>query len=278
MKKEISEFDIFEFLSITRINYKRHIVYSGVGAMILFLYSLSITPMFKVSMDVIPSAKQDFSQNISSALLGGPISEKPKQMIIFESVIGSNEMSNAILNNPEILKELEDVIKLDHSGSFLGKIKNALLYQGQVYQSPQRKLNSFISGFINVGLKEHGVYQISTNSSNPKRDKEILRTLILKADQIAREKEIIKSRNKVEYLRKKIQSTSVNEYQLSLINILAEEEKGLLVAEVNTPYSFDVIQELSFSPKPYSPNVVFLVFVGIFFGISISIIRDYISS
>jgi hypothetical protein len=57
---------------------------------------------------------------------------------------------------------------------------------------------------------------------------------------------------------------------------LAEEEKGLLVAEVNTPYSFDIIQEVKFSSKPYSPNVMFLIIMGAFFGLSISILRDYI--
>lgn len=277
MKKEISEFDIIEFLAIAKKNIKRHFIYSCLGGSLLLIYSFTMTPMFIVSMDVMPSAKQNFSQSLPVSFISGVSSEKPKEMIIFDSIIGSNEMSSAVLNDPAIIEKLNGVINLETSGSLLGKIKNAILYQGQVYQSSQRKLNAFISNFVKTELKGNGVYKISTNSSNPTRDIEILQVLVMKADQMAREKEINKARNKVNYLKKKIQSTPVNEYQLTLINLLAEEEKGLLIAEVNTPYSFDIIQNIKFNPKPYSPNVIFLIFVGIFFGFSISIIRDYIT-
>lgn len=275
MKKEISEFDIFKFLETARIDFKRHIIASLVGGLILFIYSLTLTPMFKISMDVMPADQPSFTQSIAPSFLGIQ-DNQAKEMIIFETIMGSSEMSDVLLSDPIAISQLDKVVNLDTSSSFLGSIKNIILYKGQVFQSPLKKLSAFVSGFARIEPLGNGVYRISSDSSNPQRDAKVLRMLVMSADQIARKREIVRSTKKVEYLKKKIQSTSVNEYQESLIQILAEEEKSLLVAEVNTPYSFDILQDVAFGNKPFSPNVIFLIFTGIFIGMSASILWSFI--
>jgi hypothetical protein len=115
----------------------------------------------------------------------------------------------------------------------------------------------FLSGAI-VIRKETGApfTTVSTRSGDPEFALWLLDTVYREADSFVREVDLRATRQRKEYLEGQILETTVLEFRDMFVELLANEERRLMLTQTDLPYAAQVIEKAFVSSQPTSPNLV----------------------
>lgn len=117
--------------------------------------------------------------------------------------------------------------------------------------------------------KDNGVYIISLHDPSPKRAEIILQRLFDGAEAILRSKAKEKSEARLQYLRAKLSETNVIEHQRVLQGLLAQEERKMMLINLNEGVAVELLSPPRASALPNKPKLTLMLVLGIVFGLGV---------
>ena len=101
---------------------------------------------------------------------------------------------------------------------------------------------------------------------------EFMTAVYNEAENIMREAEIKRVSTQLDYIRERLEQTTIADYRLSMLQILAEQEKRMMVLKADLPYVAEIIDLPVVSNHRTRLNPVMKLVVGLVGGIMIGIV------
>ncbi|MGR5094944.1 Wzz/FepE/Etk N-terminal domain-containing protein [Vibrio maritimus] len=142
----------------------------------------------------------------------------------------------------------------------------------------QEAYKVFISEIFSVSQdKESGLYTVSVEHFSPFLAQQWTTWLVEDINKVMRERVIAESSQNLEYLTKQLNKTSVAEMRSAFYQIVEEQTKSLMLAEVQEEFIFKVLDpavvpELKSGPKRALISILGTIF-GVMLGVAIVVIR-----
>lgn len=129
--------------------------------------------------------------------------------------------------------------------------------------------------------KKTGLITIAFTSLSPEKAQQWLDWIVADINDYLREKDSAESRRSIEYLQKQLQQTSVAEMQKVFYQLIEQQTKTAMLAEVRQEYAFSIIDAPTVpEEKVWPKRALMVLFVGFLFGLISSfivIVRSRIS-
>ncbi len=130
-------------------------------------------------------------------------------------------------------------------------------------------LAAYIKGSVATDYLEDNplVYEIVIQH----RDRDFALTLLarvyIEAEAFLRAQEVGRAQGQLEYVRDQLARTTVSDYRLSLIQVLAEQETKMMELQADLPLVGEVIEPPTVSDQPTKPAVIFYLILGVIAGL-----------
>ncbi|EGR1167489.1 TPA: Wzz/FepE/Etk N-terminal domain-containing protein [Vibrio parahaemolyticus] len=125
--------------------------------------------------------------------------------------------------------------------------------------------------------KESSLYIISVNYYSPYIAQQWVNWLVEDINKVMRERAIAEASQNLAYLNTQLQKTAVSKMQMTFYNLIEEQTKSLMLAEVQDEFVFKVVDPAVVPEIKSTPNRLILVLVpGILGGIIVTIILSVI--
>ncbi len=98
------------------------------------------------------------------------------------------------------------------------------------------------------------LFVISLEDKDPQFALDVLRAVYNEADAYVRTERARQVRDQLDYIRARLRSVTVGEYRQTLLAIISQKERELMILEANLPFAVEVIDPISVSAKPTSPR------------------------
>ncbi|PNH80314.1 Wzz/FepE/Etk N-terminal domain-containing protein [Vibrio diazotrophicus] len=147
-----------------------------------------------------------------------------------------------------------------------------------VIPSSQEVYDVFIKNILSVSnRKDTGLYTVSVSFYSPYMSQQWATWLVEDINQVMRDRSIAETRQNLDYLNKQLQKTSVADMQSSFFELIEEQTKILMLAEVQNEFVFKVVDpaivpELKDRPKRAMICILGSL-LGCMLGVAIVLIR-----
>lgn len=126
------------------------------------------------------------------------------------------------------------------------------------------ELYEYYRDVLDIRELESGLISISFEHISPVLAAKWTEAIIVDINMFMRDREILKVRNNIQYLTEQAETTSNAEVKSSIYNLIQEQYKDLMLAEVNEDFVFNIVDpavvpELKESPKRALIFVILLV-------------------
>lgn len=105
-------------------------------------------------------------------------------------------------------------------------------------------------------------------NDDPQFAKWILDLVFEEADGLLKESELLRTEAKLDYLRRRIGETTVLDYRQTLLQLLSNEEKRMMLLASDLPYAVQVVQPIVVPDKPFRPSIARSAIAGAAAGIA----------
>lgn len=131
-----------------------------------------------------------------------------------------------------------------------------------------RRLAAFLSSQLVIERdSKTPVVRIALDDSKPAFAERLLMAVGKATDGVVRRAALARSRSYAEYLERKLPTVTVAEQRASLVEVLGEQEKSLMMANSSTPYAAIVVSGPTTSPLPTKPNGLAIIAAGALLGL-----------
>ncbi|MGJ8686233.1 MAG: GNVR domain-containing protein, partial [Spongiibacteraceae bacterium] len=112
-----------------------------------------------------------------------------------------------------------------------------------------------------------GMVKVSLELMSPNAAQQWLQWLIEDVNQAMRERDIAEARGSIEYLQKQLQETSIAEMKQIFYELIEEQTKAMMLAEVQQEYVLKVIDPAVVPQRKVSPRRSLIIVAGALLGI-----------
>jgi uncharacterized protein involved in exopolysaccharide biosynthesis len=113
---------------------------------------------------------------------------------------------------------------------------------------------------------------IEMESPNPQLAVKLMLAAHTEANQVLSDQVAARAREQVRYLEGKLATTSVSDYRATLLALLSQQEKTVMLTQTNTSYAADILSPPIVWPTPVSPRPVLSLFVAALVGTLIGLL------
>ncbi|MCF2917986.1 Wzz/FepE/Etk N-terminal domain-containing protein [Pseudoalteromonas sp. ACER1] len=244
------------------------------------------------------------SQSNSGSALGNMSSQLGGLAALAGVELGGSEQDQASLA-VQILKSREFVSYFIKKYDLLVPIMaaegwsletNELLYDSEIYNvnedkwlrepsglvgakpSLQEAYEVFMEKYFYISLdKENGSYTISVEHYSPYIAKEWVELLNYEINEVMRERAKQESKENLNYLNSQLDKTRVVEMRNTFYELIKEQTRSLMLAEVQKDYVFKVIDPPVVPEKKVKPSRALLAIAGLILGLTIGLMIVFIS-
>lgn len=135
------------------------------------------------------------------------------------------------------------------------------------------RLSEYLSD--NVGIRDFGdagMKTISFDHKDPAFAVEVLQKIYKAADNELKVDALIRTRQYVVYLEKRLLSASVAEHRQALSQLLVDQERNQMLMEADLPFAARVVSDATVSDQPTKPKVVVTLIVALLIGILVGVL------
>ena len=111
-----------------------------------------------------------------------------------------------------------------------------------------------------------GMRRIVYRHEDPAFAVQLLRWMHEEADGLIREEAQDRTTRQIKYIEEKLATVFVAEHRLSLTQLLSEQEKQMMMIQVDLPFAARMIEPPTVSDRPTSPNPIINIALGIIGG------------
>ena len=101
-----------------------------------------------------------------------------------------------------------------------------------------------------------GMRRIAFRHKDPEFAAQFLRWLHEEADGLIREEAQERTTRQIQYIEEKLATVFVAEHRMSLTQLLSDQEKQMMMIQVDLPYAARIIEPPIVSDRPTSPKVI----------------------
>jgi LPS O-antigen subunit length determinant protein (WzzB/FepE family) len=291
LEQEDKEIDFFELLSIIW-NEKIIMIASMAFALIVCIIYIHSSPrIYEIELMLSPSLennKTNNSLNLSSLTFlagvdtGGFSGNNDVQ--IFEALLTSEELSQRLLKNDNLVKKIYPSEWDQTSGMWKDPRdefkKNAiqfikLILTGDQYKSYTPPNAARISTYLKKNVKiaknkSSLILSLSIKVEDSEFGKELLETMTNETNKIMKESYQKRGYLYIDYYKTKIESTTSLQHRQVLIDLLSVEEQKIMLSEKDDSFIFRTVTDpessLNYiSPNPFS-SILLSILIGFIFG------------
>ncbi|MCF2850100.1 GNVR domain-containing protein, partial [Pseudoalteromonas sp. PAST1] len=144
--------------------------------------------------------------------------------------------------------------------------------------SLQEAYEVFMEKYFYISLdKENGSYTISVEHYSPYIAKEWVELLNYEINEVMRERAKQESKENLNYLNSQLDKTRVVEMRNTFYELIKEQTRSLMLAEVQKDYVFKVIDPPVVPEKKVKPSRALLAIAGLILGLTIGLMIVFIS-
>lgn len=267
------------------------IILTSLIAVLTMVYALSLPDKFKAEVLIIP-------QNSSG---GSDITSMANQLGGLASFAGLNLSGGAddTLINIERIKSKEFIYKLVTkynmkiplvAGKEWNKVTNKLIINDKIYDvnssawirpaEPNKSViptnfeayERFIENLEINQDKVNGTIKIQFEFLSPVIAKEWVDAIVIEINESLRQEKIRESKVSIAYLEKQLLKTNVAEMKNVFYNLIQEQSKAMLLAEVQLDYAFKIIDSAVIPETKSGPRRATICIIGTIIGGFISLL------
>ncbi len=246
---------------------------------ISFFYVLNQSNIYRATVLVVSSQDSHgpgFS-HIAGQLGGfaniagfGIKSDGDAEITLALEILSSRKFSMQFLTKHNLLPELLAVKGWDED-------KKRLVYDALMYDDMQDEWRNiegaskwfssyeihkkYLRAVSYVRNKSTGFVSISVEHLSPDVAKKWLDLIIPEINSVLREKELVEAKKSIEYLEVQLSKTSVADMQSVFYQLIEEQQKKAMLAEIKYDYVFSVIDPPNRPEKVYRPNKPLLLLI-----------------
>jgi uncharacterized protein involved in exopolysaccharide biosynthesis len=113
---------------------------------------------------------------------------------------------------------------------------------------------------------------LTYRKDDPQFAKWFLEMVFEEADALLKERELLRTSAKLDYLRRRIQETTILDHRQALVQLLSNEEKRMMLLSSDLPYAVQVVQPLSVPDKAFRPSIARTALAGAAAGIALGLL------
>ncbi len=135
------------------------------------------------------------------------------------------------------------------------------------------RVNAALSAMIKIKAIGDGMIQeISIDMKNPESASAILNAVVLAADETLREREAARLKASIDYWQNLLSRAASLENRNALIDNIQDAEKRAVFANVDLPFSIDILDPVVTPVTPSGPRGMLVVLGGFMVGVMISLL------
>ena len=129
-----------------------------------------------------------------------------------------------------------------------------------------------LKGYLEANLSvqsgdETSLYTISLQHTRPEIARELLAKLNTVTDEVLRERALQRTQRYIAYVQQKLPETNLAAHRDSLTQLLVEQERNLMMAQIDGPYAADIFDPITVSAEPVSPNLKAVLAASVVLGL-----------
>ena len=124
--------------------------------------------------------------------------------------------------------------------------------------------------------KQSGILTLSINSQSPQAAQQWAEWLLADINEHMREKDVREAQNRIDYLRQKLQETSITGMQQVFYQLIESETRTVMLANANDEYVFETIDPAIAPEIPSGPKRAFICIVITLTGGLLSVLIVFI--
>lgn len=278
----MQEFSIATLLTRVRDGWRTPIAFAIIFAVFTLITLAGSRPVYRVTMLIVPAPSDQGAQSIMpntgalSSLLG----------------LGSGGDVNfmryqKLLSSPVVAQRLQDkygMLQYVFAGSWDAKHKTWIrhytirdymlgwllrLANVPTWAPPDiTALAHYLeSQLVIMPATTSDIVTVSMDSGDVEFAKHVMLTTHEQANRVLRDQIARRARLQVAYLESKLAQTSVEDYRATLLAMLGNQQKMLMLAQTDASYAAEILSPPMASPTPIAPRPVLSLFVAILVGI-----------
>ena len=192
----------------------------------------------------------------------------------FGKQLTSVSTAGALKDHPGLVESLMDLRwndekKIWESDSFVTPVKAALGLDTSVDTGPQA-----IAEFLRRNLgqeqdRDSPITTLSLDAADPEVARQTLAYLHQYSDDQIKQAIYQQTQSKLEYLQRRLQSVTVNDYRQTLIGLILDQEKILMLIQPNLPFAAEALERPEVLTQPSSPKKGRILAVAVLLGLVI---------
>jgi len=145
--------------------------------------------------------------------------------------------------------------------------------KGQTAQPSSWELFEEFKDRVSVSQsKDSGLVSISVEYYSPILAKQWSDKLVESVNKHIQEQDRLEATKSIEYLNRKISEISNTDMQTVFYQLIEEQTKTLMLAEVSDEYVFKTVSEAKVAEEQFKPHRLIVVFIGLVLGVCIALI------
>lgn len=278
---------IEDVLAQLALNKKMIALIVGVSLFLSAFYLVMATPKYRSEMVVGPPR---VTENINplgglSALVGGLSggSSSP-EFYLFEEMLSSRRLADQLARDDELMHVIfkdywDESAKSWHPVKGLSGWLASVFGLYNKYYPSGALLHEYLKRELVISETKGGVFlRLSLENEDADFASGMLQKIHLVADDLVSEKKRIEQELLVAFLAEKLDDVSRSEQKQSLADLLAQEERTLILLGLDLPYAAIIIDGPTVPDRYSSPNVVKTLVLGFLLGMVLSLLLLVIPS
>lgn len=279
--------------SIVYSLWRRRFVFSGalVGSILIaFLALLLSAPRYGAVVKVAPASTAETSKsNFSDLLSGGGLSafgldlgeEAVSPFGLFQEAIFSHEIAVRLVADHDLMlrmfpQEWDEQSKGWKANPGIGTLLKSPFYFAagvDTWTPPSaERVQEYITENIRFSeVEKSGVYKLSMLHKDAEFAKDLISEVQRVSDDIVRARDISMASRYVEYLNNQLNEVRLADQRDTLIALLSEQQKIMMLASVDYHYSAMVVDPVWVTKIPVEPNIKMVVIIFAGFGVLLGV-------
>jgi hypothetical protein len=278
----MQEFSIATLLTRAREGWRTPLVFAIVLAMFTLLSLIGSRPVYRVTMSIVPAPSDQGAQAMM------PTSGALTTLLGMGSGGNINFMRyQKLLSSPVVAQRLQDhygMLQLVFAGNWdksrktWVQTKTARFYMVSwllrlsnlpTWAPPDvTALAKYLEGsLVLVPATTSDIVTVTMDDTDVEFAKKVMLAAHAEANQVLRDQVALRARQQVAYLQGKLAETSVQDYRATLLAMLGNQEKTLMLTQTDASYAAEILSPPMASPTPVAPRPVLGLFIAVLVGL-----------
>jgi len=278
-----AEIDLLDLIAAIRARKWTVAAVTAAAVLLAIIYLHTATYKYTATLKLTPTQEdQSLSGSLGNlASLAGvslPKSAPVSHFALYLEGVHSRQVAEKLTENPTIMRTLfasqwhDQTGQWEEPASMLRPLKNAIKsvlgFPIFNWQAPSAAdVEQYLKqNVVVIEDQEKSIATITFDHPDPVFAVMFLTHVHDAADQILRQRTLVRSTQYIDYLQKKLSTVMVTEHRAALAQALSEQEKLRMMASSSVPFAAEPFGPVTASSRPTTPQPAFVLVLALLVG------------